>query len=98
MCLYKRDARPVHLAASPPFVFILGATAGWADEAIPQTVLVPAGPFVIGSDRAERETAYRVYVFHHLAIEQVCGAVVSVLPHSVASHLSDRSKDSRVGA
>ncbi len=31
-----------------------------ADLEVPETVLVPAGPVIIGSDRAEREYAYRL--------------------------------------
>ena len=31
-----------------------------ADLEVPETILVPAGPVIIGSDRAEREFAYRL--------------------------------------
>jgi formylglycine-generating enzyme required for sulfatase activity len=46
-------------------VAVLGAAGGWAasaagGEPLPALVAVPAGPFIAGSDRAERESAYRL--------------------------------------
>ena len=41
-------------------VFGLAAAAVGAEFQAPETVPVPAGPFVAGSDRAEREAAYRL--------------------------------------
>ena len=35
-------------------------TVGAASDAVPQVVEVPAGPFIMGSDQAEREAAYRL--------------------------------------
>ncbi len=34
--------------------------ADQATEPAPETILIPAGPFITGSDRAERETAYQL--------------------------------------
>lgn len=44
---------------------ILGASGlivatAWPDSAVPDTVEIPAGTFISGSDRAEREAAYRL--------------------------------------
>ncbi len=36
------------------------AGPAWADDPIPALVEVPAGPFIIGSDRFEREAGYRL--------------------------------------
>ncbi len=38
----------------------LAAVSGMADAGPPQTVPVPSGPFIAGSDAAEREAAYRL--------------------------------------
>ena len=40
--------------------FIACRAAAAADLEVPETILVPAGPVIIGSDRAEREFAYRL--------------------------------------
>jgi len=44
------------------FLYTLAACAAQDSQAIPvpSTVTVPAGPFIAGSDRAEREAAYRL--------------------------------------
>lgn len=39
---------------------LTGSCAKADDFAVPETVLVPSGPFTVGSDRAEREAAYRL--------------------------------------
>lgn len=41
-------------------VFAVCNEAVAADSEVPETILVPAGPVIIGSDRAEREFAYRL--------------------------------------
>lgn len=51
------------LSAAPSLVLL--CILAWepsadADVAIPETVEIPAGPSVLGSDRAEREAAYRL--------------------------------------
>jgi len=52
----------VGLALVDPVLPVLpGATASLAQEVpVPAVVMVPAGPFIAGSDRAEREAAYRL--------------------------------------
>ncbi len=47
----------VAAALSQPFAAVAGGEAGGP---APATVEIPAGPFVVGSDRAEREAAYRL--------------------------------------
>ncbi|MGI9415549.1 MAG: hypothetical protein ACR2PM_17870 [Hyphomicrobiales bacterium] len=37
-----------------------GGPAAAGDVPAPETVLIPAGPFITGSDAAEREAAYRL--------------------------------------
>ncbi len=39
---------------------VLVTLSGRAEPLIPQTLKIPAGPFIAGSDRAEREAAYRL--------------------------------------
>ena len=51
-----RWARSMAFAMS----LVFGAGCATADTPAPETVMVPAGPFVMGSDRAEREAAYRL--------------------------------------
>jgi len=46
-------------AAGAALMVLIGAGAGAAEPA-PATIEVPAGPFIMGSDRAEREAAYRL--------------------------------------
>jgi formylglycine-generating enzyme required for sulfatase activity len=41
-------------------VVAVGAATASAAPPVPETVTVPAGPFIQGSDRAEREAAYRL--------------------------------------
>ena len=47
---------PLGLAAT----LALPACAAAADPSLPVLIEIPAGPFVVGSDRAEREAAYRL--------------------------------------
>jgi formylglycine-generating enzyme required for sulfatase activity len=45
----------------PALLFaVLAGTAGAAEFSIPETVTIPAGAFIRGSDRAEREAGYRL--------------------------------------
>jgi len=39
---------------------LLAASAAWGDAAVPRVISIPAGDFIQGSDRAEREAAYRL--------------------------------------
>ncbi len=56
------------LLGAAPLSFCLGlgaltgvaAGAGAADDATPAVLEIPAGPFIVGSDAAEREAAYRL--------------------------------------
>ena len=41
-------------------VFLAGCASGASIVPVPDTVTVPAGPFIQGSDRPEREAAYRL--------------------------------------
>lgn len=41
-------------------LLVVSQSAGAADVAAPETVLIKAGPFITGSDQDERETAYRL--------------------------------------
>jgi formylglycine-generating enzyme required for sulfatase activity len=41
-------------------IWVSAGAAGTDPIAVPETVAVPAGPFVVGSDQAEREAAYRL--------------------------------------
>ncbi len=52
----------VQLRKAPILLLIFAACRGAAaaDLVVPETILVPAGPVIVGSDRAEREFAYRL--------------------------------------
>ena len=41
-------------------ILATGAGMAMADISVPPTIAIPAGPFIHGSDRAEREAAYRL--------------------------------------
>lgn len=50
---------PALLGLTIGAVWVLGFTA-WADAPVPETVEIPAGSYVAGSDTAEREAAYQL--------------------------------------
>jgi formylglycine-generating enzyme required for sulfatase activity len=41
-------------------MLVAAAQSGFAQALIPETVEIPAGPFIVGSDEDEREAAYRL--------------------------------------
>lgn len=41
-------------------VYVLASGAAWGGAAVPRVIPIPAGGFIQGSDRAEREAAYRL--------------------------------------
>ncbi len=53
-------ARSLGLLTLALIGFLMPLPAGAGPAAVPEAVRIPAGPFIAGSDRAEREAAYRL--------------------------------------